>query len=415
MSAVIDWPTVEVEPPPVAASVEPEPVELLPALQTLREHSLAELSAVERGLAKLKAEHGSTDYDISTPHGYKLATARRHAVRLVRYAVPKVVTAKRAELNEIRDAVKAEGERIIVELLKIEEPHNEKIQAEDDRRAAEKAERERIEAERKAKHEAGIAVICSYSERCAGLASDRIAAGIEQLQAIPITDGWEDFKERAEMAKTATLARMLKLHDEAKAREDEAARLEAQRIENERIAAEQEAERQRLAEAAAKVKADAEALQKRINEQAEREAAVKRDAEELHRAQLAEQEQVRADIAAAASAKIIKEHIAAVKQASAPMTPEEILPGETPLYAPLRDASPAVTFAEPEPAGDAFETLAWIGADKKPDSDRTVLCWGTEGFFCGYWFADMGGWIGCESGGTVIGVAHWSEPKGPAA
>ena len=151
MNAVVDWPTLAVEPPPVATPPEPAAVEVLPALQTLREHSLAELNAVELGLAKLKAEHGSTDYDISTPHGYKLATTRRHAIRLVRYQVPKVVKAKRSELNEIRDAVATEGERIVAALQAIEDPHDRLITAEDARREAEKVERERIEAARKAK------------------------------------------------------------------------------------------------------------------------------------------------------------------------------------------------------------------------------------------------------------------------
>jgi hypothetical protein len=135
---------------------EPAPAQL-PALQTLREHSLAELSAVERGLAKLRLEHGSTDYDITTPHGYRLATTRRHAIRLVRYQVPKVVKAKRAELNEIRDALASEGERIVAALQAIEEPHHALIEAEDARRAAERAERERKDVERRARHEANLA------------------------------------------------------------------------------------------------------------------------------------------------------------------------------------------------------------------------------------------------------------------
>lgn len=433
MNAVTDWPTID----SAAEALAPAAAAMLPVVQTLREQSLADLNAVERGLAKLRAEHGSTDYDITTPHGYRLATARRHAIRLVRYEVPKVVKAKRAELSEIRDAVASEGDRIIAALKAIEDPHDKLITAEDERKAAEKAERERVEAERKANHEAGIATICSYSERCAGLSSERIAAGIAQLEAIHITDSWDEFKERAELAKQATLARMVSMRDAAKQREDEAARLEAQRVENERIAAEQEAERQRLAEAAAKVKAEAEALQRRINEQAEKEAAAEREraAEQAKADRAAKLAQIKADIVAkpipeapgpqqvlkaepATADATDRGHPATASPVGGPMgVAQPAAAGRTedkPLYAPLR-AAPAVTFAEPEPAGDVFETMAWLDAiQRKPDSDRTVLCWGTAGFFCGYWDADMGCWIGCESGGTVIGVTHWSEPKGPA-
>lgn len=64
--------------------------------------------------------------------------------------------------------------------------------------------------------------------------------------------------------------------------------------------------------------------------------------------------------------------------------------------------------------GPAREVIAWHdAATSKPDSDMTVLCWGDEGFFCGYWDDSIPGWIGCESGGSVIGVTHWSNPNGP--
>lgn len=425
MNAVVDWPTLVVEPPP-ATVPQPEAIELLPALQTLREHSLAELNAVERGLAKLKAEHGSTDYDICTPHGYKLATTRRHAIRLVRYEVPKVVKAKRAELNDIRDAVAAEGDRIIAALKAIEEPHDKLIEAEDARREAEKAEKARLEAERKARHEAGIATIRSYALRCAGLSSDRIAAGISQLDAIQITDAWEEFKDRALEAKAVTLDSMRHQQAAAKAGEDEAARLEAQRIENARIADEQAAERARIAEAAAKVKADAEALQRRINEQAEREAKAARmaakQAEDARVAALAEQ---RRHDAAAESARIAatalpegpeSQQVLKAEAATPDATDRDVPAHSSPVGGPMGAAQPAAagrTEAQPEP--DVLETLAWHDAKVKPDGDRTVLCWGKEGFFCGWWDADICCWMGMESGGTVLGVTHWACPAGPKA
>jgi hypothetical protein len=63
------------------------------------------------------------------------------------------------------------------------------------------------------------------------------------------------------------------------------------------------------------------------------------------------------------------------------------------------------------------ELLTWRRADTdKPDSDITVMCWdGETPFFCGYWDDATKGWIGCESGGSVLGVTHWAEPTGPAA
>lgn len=61
-----------------------------------------------------------------------------------------------------------------------------------------------------------------------------------------------------------------------------------------------------------------------------------------------------------------------------------------------------------------FESLEWHdAATDKPDSDMTVLCWGSDGFFCGYWDDAISGWIACESGGSVLGVILWSSPEGP--
>ena len=61
------------------------------------------------------------------------------------------------------------------------------------------------------------------------------------------------------------------------------------------------------------------------------------------------------------------------------------------------------------------EHITWRNASDLPDSDLTVLCWGAEGFFCGYWDDGLQQWIACESGGSVLGVTHWCEPEGPGA
>ncbi len=254
---------------PVIAEVVETPRPVI-TIDTLRTTALAPLSAVEQGIAKLKAEHGSTDYDITTPHGYRLATTRRHAVRLVRYEVPKVVKAKRAELKDISEAVQTEGDRIIAALRAIEDPHDALITAEDERKAAEKkareeaeaaakAERDRIEAERVAKHRANIDVIRSYLTRAQGLPAERIESGIKMLSTVPV-DGFEEFADEARAAHLETLTAMTALHRATLAREQEAARLEAQRIENERIAAEQKAEADRLAAERAELKRQADEL-----------------------------------------------------------------------------------------------------------------------------------------------------------
>jgi hypothetical protein len=60
------------------------------------------------------------------------------------------------------------------------------------------------------------------------------------------------------------------------------------------------------------------------------------------------------------------------------------------------------------------ELLKWHPATTHPDSDITVLCWGADGMFTGYWEAEREEWIDCESGAMVLGVTHWAQPEGPA-
>lgn len=254
-SEVVDAPAV----PNVPAVVDP-----------LRENALADLTSVERGLSQLRAEHGSTSYDITTPHGYKLATARRHAIRLVRFQVPKTVKAQKARLRDIADAVESEGERIVAELRKIEDPHDALITAEDERKAAiakakaeaeaaAKAEAARIEAERIQRHRDNIATIRLYLAKAQGLSSDRILRGMDMLSSVSL-EGFEEFKAEAEAAMSETAQAMAELYHAAVAREEDAARLAHQRAEQQRIAAEQKAEAERLAAQRAEIERQAAEL-----------------------------------------------------------------------------------------------------------------------------------------------------------
>lgn len=231
------------------------------ALATLRTTAMSELSAVSRGIAELKAKHGATDYDIATPKGYKLATERRHAIRQVRYKVPHVVKARKAELKEIGEAVGTEGDRIVAALKAIEDPHDLAIEAEDTRRAAEAARLKALNDERIARHESAIAAIRGCVARAQGLPSARIADGIEKVAAIVIDPAvFEEFAVPAANAQCETLEAMRKLFDAAKAQEDAEEAREAQRVEQARIAEEQRVESERLATIAADVKKAADKL-----------------------------------------------------------------------------------------------------------------------------------------------------------
>lgn len=301
------------------------------ALATIRTTALSELSAVELGIASLREQHGATDYDITTPKGYKLATERRHAIRLVRYKVPHVVKARKQEMKEIGEAVGTEGDRIIAALKEIEDPHDLAIESEDARKAAEAQRLKDIEDARKAAHRARITAIYQCATKAQGLPSARIANGIAAVDAL-VTDEatYQEFAREAADAKAETLATMRALFATTKAAEDAAAAQEAQRVEQARVAEEQRAEAARLDQARAMIA------------KAEREAAEKIEAD---RAQLAKEKAewlAKQAAAAPAPAQAEAPAPAAALTIVAPLPEVKSTPITIPAAAPAAALPPAV-------------------------------------------------------------------------
>lgn len=98
-------------------------------------------------------------------------------------------------------------------------------------------------------HNALIARINGYAEAAQGLASDRIAKGVEFVEGLTFGDECEELKPQYEAAQQNTLATLRKMLADAQAAEA----AEAQRLENERVAAELAAQREALEAQAAEL------------------------------------------------------------------------------------------------------------------------------------------------------------------
>lgn len=250
---------------------------------------LVQYTKTEAALADLRKKYHGATFDLTTTKGDKEARAARLELVTLRGMLEK----RRKELKkpalEFGQKIDAEAERITTEIKALENPIDAQIVADENRRAAEKAERERIEAERIAGHQTKLAALRGCVARAQGLPSARIAKGIEQVEGIMLgVTVWEEFAAEAATAKQETLAAMRVMFDAAKTREDEDARVEAQRIENERIAAENRAAAERLAEQKRALDAQAAAIK------AEQDAIEARNAEELANLQREAIEQQRA-------------------------------------------------------------------------------------------------------------------------
>lgn len=267
--------------PPIAEPAA-QPVATVETKQaTLKETALASFAPIVAHMTTLAQRYRNVAFDLLTPKGMAAAKAARLELREDgRYAVQRLQKRLKDEANDLKRTIDAKAEEAIGIVKPVEDAIHEQIEARESQIAAEKAERDRIEAERKAKHESGIAKVRAYLSHCQqpGMTAARIQAGIDMLRAATFGPEWEEFAVPAANAQCETLDAMQRLHADAVAREEaaaraaeEAARIEAQRIENERIAAELEAKR--IADEAA-----AAERQRVLDEQA---ADLKRQADEL--------------------------------------------------------------------------------------------------------------------------------------
>lgn len=212
---------------------------------------LAQFADAEVVLTGLAEKYRDVAYDVTTSKGMAEAKAARADIRdNGRLAVTKAETRIKAEVNDLKRVMSAEVERLVAIVKPVEDHIDGQIKAEETRKAAEKAERERAEAERKATHQQNLAKLASYPSMIVGRSLEAMVNGIEVVAAIEIGTEWEEFREQAEQVKAKALEEMRGIADR-----------ERQRLENERLAADLEAQRRQLAEQAAELERQRAALQ----------------------------------------------------------------------------------------------------------------------------------------------------------
>ena len=130
----------------------------------------------------------------------KTADAARQArteVRTYRTSVGKVLKEINQPYKDIIALNKKEADRIVALLREIEDSVQEKIDAWDKKKAEEKAERERVEAERIAKHQSNINQLRTLSKLNFSDTADAVQFRLDQLQEITIDGSYEEFQIEA--------------------------------------------------------------------------------------------------------------------------------------------------------------------------------------------------------------------------
>jgi hypothetical protein len=248
MNDLLDLPTID-----TAALALPAPA----APQTMAELATKPLALMEPTLLALAERYRDVAFDLKTPKGLAAMKAARLDLRENgRYAVQRATAEFKAQANAAKRAVDDLADRLVGIVRPQEDEFTRAIDAREAELEAEKAERARLEAERVAKLQAGIATIRGYVQLAAGLPAERIAKGIAGLEAMAFApEAWQEFAAQATAARDESLAALRLMHAAAvqaeadkaarEALEAEAARLRAEAAERERIeAARVEEERQ---------------------------------------------------------------------------------------------------------------------------------------------------------------------------
>jgi phage-related minor tail protein len=264
------------------------------------QHALAEYDRVAAGIAELTRQYGSVVFDVTTTTGMDGAKAARAAIREPRYEIERVRKAAKAPLLSLGKKIDSEAARITGELMKLEDPIHAQIAAEEKRKEDERAAKVQAELDRVNGIQARIARIREWVTRVANDPAEKIATLIGNLEEHPVDDSFAEFRQAAEDAKGATLAKLREMLAAALQREAEQKRVADERMELARLRIEQE--KRDAAARAEREEADRQAAAARAEEDRRRRAEQDALDAEL-RARQAEQDRVERERQAAADAQ----------------------------------------------------------------------------------------------------------------
>lgn len=216
---------------------------------------IQEYNATEAALADLRQRMDKAVYEVTTVKGMEAAKKDRAEVRGYRVALEKLRVELKAPALERSRLIDAEAKRITAALEAIENPIDEQIKKEEQRKESERLAKIKAEEDRIANIREMIAEL--FTDKVvtlSGCDSVAIAKAAAAMGDVEITADYMELHAEAEKAKSDAIAKLGELCRAAEAREQEAARLKAEREELDRLraedakrVAEQKAEADRLA------------------------------------------------------------------------------------------------------------------------------------------------------------------------
>jgi len=259
----------------------PAPASKTTTALTVVSAAISEFNKVAQGLAELTKQYKGVVYPVATPQGMAAAKAARTAIRRPRYDIERIRKEAKAPILTLGRELDGEAARIRDEILAIENPIDEQITNEEQRKENERLAKIETERKRVEDIQNRITAIRNWPADAVG----KPASVVEQrLQAATEFTVGEDFGEWATNARAALESSRVALSgilSERIAYEAEQARIIAEREELTRLRAEQE-ERDRR-ETARRTKEERKAEAERAALAAQQEAELRRQREEQAR------------------------------------------------------------------------------------------------------------------------------------
>lgn len=243
---------------------------------------IVEYSKTQAVLGDLRQRYEGVVYPVMTAKGMIDARKARAEIREWRTGLEKERIRIKAPALERSRLIDSEAKRITAELVKLEDPIDDQIKTEEDRKEKERLAKEEAEKGRIDNLRARIMAITGIPFREWGRTSAEITIVLESTRVIAIDETFQEFQQEAQSVKDGVLGELGKLFSETLAMEQEKARIIAEREELARLRAEQDqrawdSEKKRV-EDEAKAKVSREAEEKAARQ--EREAEEKRVAKE---------------------------------------------------------------------------------------------------------------------------------------
>jgi colicin import membrane protein len=201
-----------------------------PADQALTTTTIAEYSPTAAALSDLRTMYADVVYDVTTGKGMDQAKKARATLRDLRVSLEKTRVEIKAPALERCRQIDSEAKRITAELSALEDPIDEQIKSEEQRKERERAAREEAERQRIAENHRRFEEIRTRPALAAGATVEQIDALLVDAEAVDPATFAEDMRDAASYERQA--AAVLRERERAEqARRDEE---ERQRIEQER-------------------------------------------------------------------------------------------------------------------------------------------------------------------------------------